>query len=82
MAMNSAKGTAACCQSVKKPARPLGGTLDTVPVLRFFLKNTKGTAACRQSVKNVLRPLGETCDAVPVLDVFRKKLTAREIHAQ
>jgi hypothetical protein len=37
----SAKGADACRQSAKKLARPLGGKLDTVPVLRVFLESTE-----------------------------------------
>jgi hypothetical protein len=50
----------------------LGGALDTVPVLREFLKSAKGAAARRQTGKEHLCPLGGALDTVPVLREFLK----------
>ena len=56
---------AACHQTAKEPASPLGGTRDSAPVLRGFLKSAQAATAARRSEQThlSLRRPGRVCCA-------------------
>ena len=74
--VKSAKGTDACHQAGEELAIPLGGMLDSVPVLREFLRSAKGTAACHHTREELAISSGGTLDAVPVLREFLSSTAA------
>ena len=60
-----AKGTDACRESAKNLASPLGGTLETVPVLRGLLKSKgRGRVPCR--LLKTIQP-STTCPSASLL---------------
>jgi lipopolysaccharide/colanic/teichoic acid biosynthesis glycosyltransferase len=74
----SAKSADAHRQTRKELARPWGGALDTVPVLREFLKSAKGADARRQTVEELASPWGGAPDTATVLRELLKRSPAPE----
>ena len=71
--LESAKGADARRHTAKKLAGPLGGALDTPPVLREFLQSAKGADARRHTAKKLAGPLGGALDTAPVLREFLQR---------